>query len=269
MKDNHTSDELFPNAENNGFSNSKTSESEVNRLAKILFDYQNVSKDPMPASAIVAFGNHDEHIAHYAAELYLKGYASTIIFSGGYGRITKHIWDAPEAVRFAEIAETDGVPEDAIIIESASSNTGENITNTQRILRGRNLDDKNLIVVERPYRALRTQLSFAAQWPNADITLCSPKLSYSDYLSWYPESLDDTQKKETPHSEAISTPISLPATGPITKRAFLSLLVGDIQRIILYGESGFQKKTVIPEHVLNAYQKLIELGYTDQMLHAS
>jgi len=57
----------------------------------------------------------------------LEGFAPLIVFSGGYGKLTKHIWNTTEAEKFARIAMDMGVPETSILIEDKSSNTGENI----------------------------------------------------------------------------------------------------------------------------------------------
>ena len=88
---------------------------DIDRLARLIFEYgESADSELMPASAILAFGSHDEHVSERAAELWNEGLASFIIFTGGLGRITKRLWQEPEAERFAHIAEEAGVPADAI-----------------------------------------------------------------------------------------------------------------------------------------------------------
>ena len=43
-------------------------------------------------------------------------------------------------------------------------------------------------------------------------------------------------------------------------------MVGDLQRIQVYPEKGFQIFQEIPDEVLEAYQKLVKLGYTKHLL---
>jgi hypothetical protein len=43
-------------------------------------------------------------------------------------------------------------------------------------------------------------------------------------------------------------------------------MVGDLQRIKIYGENGFQAPQEIPEQVWAAYRQLVDLGFTDRLL---
>jgi len=57
----------------------------------------------------------------------LQDLAPILVFSGGLGNVTRGIWKDPEADRYRTDALDMGVPAEAIFIENASSNTGENI----------------------------------------------------------------------------------------------------------------------------------------------
>lgn len=104
---------------------------DVHTDAKVLWEYHHLHQSLEKADAILGFGSHDLHVAERAAELYLAGYGKYLVFTGGLGRITKHIWNKPEAIAFAETAVKRGVPRKKIFTESASTNTGENISNTK------------------------------------------------------------------------------------------------------------------------------------------
>ena len=43
-------------------------------------------------------------------------------------------------------------------------------------------------------------------------------------------------------------------------------MVGDLQRIKLYAEKGFQVYQEIPEAVWQAYEALVALGFTSQLV---
>lgn len=123
---------------------------EVDRLAQLLFEYQISSNKLEHCAAMLVFGSHDERVAHYAAKLYRQGWSSKIVFTGGLGRITKRLWHESGADRFARIAEQEQVPASAILRENKSRNTAENIRNTQKLLKQEGLEEKKLLVIERP-----------------------------------------------------------------------------------------------------------------------
>src|SRR4029077_17355368 len=108
-------------------------------LAKKLWDYHHMQHILEKSDCILVLGSHDLRVAERAAELYLEGWAPMIIFSGGLGNFTKEMWTETEADQFAAIAINTGVPKNAILIENKSTNTGENILFTQRLLAQRYL----------------------------------------------------------------------------------------------------------------------------------
>src|ERR1700761_1699073 len=118
--------------------------------AKKLWDYHHLGHVPQPTGCTLVLGSHDLRVAERGAELYLQGLAPILLFSGGLGNVTKGIWKDPEADRFARIALDMGVPAEAIFIENQSTNTGENILFTQRLLADKGLHPDSFIVVQKP-----------------------------------------------------------------------------------------------------------------------
>ena len=118
---------------------------ETVKLAKILWDYHQLNQKLEKTDCILVLGSHDLRVAERGAELYLLNWAPIIIFSGGLGNFTKEIWDEAEADKFAAIAMKMGVPRDKIIIENKSTNTGENIQFTKKILKDKGLDFNSFI----------------------------------------------------------------------------------------------------------------------------
>ena len=212
----------------------------IDYYAKVSWDYHKLNKEIKKSNAIIGFGSHDLHVAERCAQLFLNDYADIIIFTGGFGRITKELWNMTEADKFAEIAISMGVPSSKIIIEKHACNTGENISHTKSLLKNLNLSPQSFIIVDKPYRERRTLATIKKQWKEISFFITSPQYSYKDYCDFY-------------------------SNGEITKDEFISIMVGDLQRIDLYSKNGFQVPQEIPSHVWDAYNKLISLGFTKHL----
>jgi len=206
-------------------------------LAKILWDYNSLDQPVKKSDCILVLGSHDIRVAQRGAELYLQGYASLIIFSGGVGRLTEGLWDKFEAEIFAEEAIRLGVPKSSILIENKSSNTGENIEFTKILLAGRHVVLKNIVLVHKPYMQRRSYATFKKIWPEVEILVTAPQISLKDY----PNEL-------------------------ISKDEMINILVGDTQRIKIYAEKGFQIPQEMPQGVWDAYVELVRRGFTDQLV---
>lgn len=213
----------------------------VDYYAKILWNYHKLDQKVKKSDIILGFGSHDLNVAKRCAELFLQGYGDKIIFTGGFGRITKNLWNITEAEKFAQIAMEMGVPKNKIIIENEASNTGENIEKTKNLLNKLNIFPNSFLIVDKPYRERRTLATIKKQWSEINFTITSPNQNYEDYCKIY-------------------------SHGEISKDEFISIMVGDLQRIGLYGKNGFQIEQEIPSEVWNAFIKLINLGYNTHLL---
>ena len=99
-------------------------------LVQALWDYMLVGHKLRPADCILVLGSHDIRVAEYAVDLFHKRFAPYLLFSGGVVQQNAALnvfWDTTEAEVFARLAVERGVPEDRILIESRSTNTGENL----------------------------------------------------------------------------------------------------------------------------------------------
>lgn len=211
---------------------------ETIRLAKILWDYHHMHQEPEKSECILALGSHDLRVAERAADLYLQGWAPLLVFSGGLGNLTRDLWTEPEADQFARIAIKRGVPPEAILTENRSTNTGENILFTGQLLKEKQLDITRFIVVQKPYMERRSFATFKKHWPDKQLIVTSPQIAFEDY----PE-------------------------GDITPERVINIMVGDLQRIKLYPEKGFQIAQDIPGEVWQAYERLIALGFNKHLVN--
>ena len=164
-----------------------------------------------------------------------------LIFSGGLGAITRGLWSEPEADQFAAVAIAMGVPQEKILIENRSTNTGENILFTRELLAETGLDPELFILVQKPYMERRTYATFKKVWPGKPIMVTSPRLSLDEYLAGY-------------------------AGHALSADDAIGIMVGDLQRIREYPARGFQIPQQIPEDVWDAYLELVSAGYDKYLL---
>ena len=194
------------------------------------------------ADAILVLCSHDERVAERGAELFLEGWAPLLIYSGGRGAITEKLWDEPEAERFARIAVSMKVPRERILIEPNSTNTGENIRFTKQLLAEHDIDPHSFIVVQKPYMERRAYATFRKLWPDKKLILTSPQVSFAEYLTDY-------------------------AHDSLSPADVIGIMVGDLQRIKLYPELGYQISQEIPDDVWRAYEELVEAGYDNYLVN--
>jgi uncharacterized SAM-binding protein YcdF (DUF218 family) len=205
--------------------------------AKKLWDYHHLGHVPRPTGCILVLGSHDLRVAERGAELYLQGLSPILLFSGGLGNVTRNIWKEAEADLFARVALDKGVPSEAIFIENESTNTGENILFSRRLLAKRGLDPGEFLLVQKPYMERRSYATFRKQWPDKELLVTSPQISFEDY----------------PNPE-------------IPVERVIEIMVGDLQRIRIYPEKGFQIYQDIPADIWQAYERLVGWGFTRHLV---
>ena len=197
---------------------------------QILWNYMKMNHKLKQSDCIIGLGTVDTNVANIASELYLKGYANKIIFSGGLGKITYKLWNETEAEKFAQIAIKKGVPKERIYLEKESTNTGDNFRFSKKLIEKENLDIKSCIVVCKPYDEKRAYEAFKKIMPEFDVVIHSENVSCEEYYKR-------------------------------NGNEWVNVLVGDIQRMKLFYENGWQIKMDIPNKVWKAYEILVNRGY--------
>lgn len=200
------------------------------KLIQILWDYMRMNHEIKYSDCIIGLGTMDTNVANIASELYLNGYANKLIFSGGLGKITYKLWNETEAEKFAKIAIEKGVPSKDIYLEKESTNTGDNFRFSKRLIENLKLDIKSCIVVCKPYDEKRAYAAFKKIMPEYDVIIHSENISCEEYYKR-------------------------------NGNEWVNVLVGDIQRMKLFYEKGWQIKMNIPQNVWNAYEILAKRGY--------
>ena len=212
---------------------------QVSECVDVLWDYMRMHMEPKKAEVIVGFGCYNEEIALRCAELYFEGYAPWVLFTGGLGRNTKRMWTEPEARRFAALAVAAEVPEEKILIEDQSTNSGENILFTRKVLEEMGIH--RILGVHKPFMERRVYAAMGAYWPEAEFTVTSPQVSPEEYIR-----LSEKQG--------------------IDEHRVIAILAGDYQRIRAYAEKGYQIPQPFSDRAQKAFETLVTLGYREELV---
>ena len=207
---------------------------------QILWDFMHMGQALEKADVIVGFGCYDEDIPRRCAELFHAGIAPYVCFSGGLGRNTSGIWSKSEAERFAAIAMAEGVPENRIILENKSTNSAENLLFTPRVLAEAGVKAEKIIAVHKPYMEKRLWAAMQVYWPETKAVYTSHQVSVEEHIA---------------HAEKIG----------MTRKGVIETIVGDVQRMELYAQKGYQLAVEIPAEVRDAFDALVAQGYTGQL----
>ncbi len=206
---------------------------ETLRCAKQIYDF--LSDCPQiqgKADLILVLGSHDLRVPEHAAKLFLFGASDAIICSGGYGKMTEGIFSAPEARVFADILVKSGVPSSQILTEEKAGNTGDNFRFSRKLAEQYGMKVHRGIAVCKPYMAKRAWAAGTVQWPEAEWTVSVPHIPFSQY-----ETDENRLKSE------------------------IELMVGDLQRLWVYADRGWQARVSIPKDIILAYESLIRQGF--------
>jgi uncharacterized SAM-binding protein YcdF (DUF218 family) len=130
-----------------------------------------------------------------------------------------------------------GVPRDRILVEARSTNTGENVAFSRRLLEEKGLCWRKAIAVQKPYMERRTFATFRQRWPELEVVVTSPQVAFEEY-----------------------------PTAGIRKDDVIHIMVGDLQRLIAYGKKGWSVPQDVPGEVQEAYEGLVAAGYTRRLL---
>jgi uncharacterized SAM-binding protein YcdF (DUF218 family) len=218
-----------------------TSRDRIDALAERIWDYHRIKHQLAKTDAILVLCSHDIRVAERGARLFLDGWAPLLIFSGGLGAITSRMWSEPEADIFARVAVEMGVPEERILVETRSTNTGENVVFTKRLLEGKGIDPRSFLLVQKPYMERRSYATFRKLWPGKDVIVTSPQAAFDDYLREY-------------------------SNHELSRDDVISIMVGDLHRIKLYPDKGYQIYQEIPGEVWEAFEELVSVGYDSHLV---
>lgn len=207
------------------------------QAAQLVWDYHHMGHEARPCDAAIALGCNDLGVSTYAVNLYETGLFPTLVFTGGNSPATSSVFPRGEAVHFHEHARALGVPAHAMLLEPRAANTGQNIAYARDVLAAAGVRPRFVLLVTMPYMERRAFATCRKQWPEAEVACASDPLPLDAYL------------KVMGDEETV-----------------ISMMVGDLQRVIEYPKLGFAIEQKVPEDVHDAYEYLIRDGFTEYLI---
>lgn len=191
------------------------------------------------ADVIMAFGCADPMVGQRAARLFADGWAPVLLFSGGLGKGTLGRLQKSEAENYADTAERLGVPREKMILETRSTNTGENLRFSHALLKERGMDVKKAIVVHQPNMGKRIRATLEKQWPDAR-----------------------TRFLIAPADRSLEAYLQRLGAAGVDEHEMISNIVGDFQRMDVYAKLGYQTPQQMPKEAWEAFEQMKAFGYT-------
>ncbi|MEV5170884.1 YdcF family protein [Streptomyces flaveolus] len=204
---------------------------------QLLWDYQQMHHAPRPCSVGIGLGSHDLGVADTTVDLYQRGMMPLIVFTGATSRTTQDRMPRGEAEHYRDRALELGVPADAIVVEPQARNTGQNITLSRALLEERGIEVSSVLLVSKPYEERRAYATARKLWPEVEFVSASTPMTLAEYV----DSIQDA-------------------------RLVIDMLVGSLQRLLVYPDQGFMIKQDVPADVVRAYKRLAFRGFTSRLI---
>ena len=201
--------------------------------ASVLWDYMSSFQSAALSDAVVVCCSYDLRVCDHACGLIESNLAPQIVLSGDAGNWTRDLWDRPEAHVFRDRAIANGIPSDRILVEDRATNLGENVRFSSALLP----EAKTVTFVTKPSTVLRLKLTVQAQWPDVEAHVSCPRVKFPD---------------------GVSETVGL--IGVINE------MVGDVQRIQLYPDRGYQARHELSARVLKAWNQLVREGFVHHLI---
>jgi uncharacterized SAM-binding protein YcdF (DUF218 family) len=219
--------------------------------------------DRAPADVLVLLGNSVLAVAEKAFTLFQAGAARRLLIAGGRGHSTRFLeQNLQNDVRYASVA-SHGKSEaellgqmatrfwriepDHMLLETASSNCGENARFALRALQDHGVEAESLILMQDPTMQRRTDATFRKVWREAGL-----KARIANDPTWVPQLVLCDGELEFTRQVAGCWPVE----------RFASLVMGEIPRLrddaAGYGPNGqgLIDHVDIPQIVLAAHARL-------------
>jgi uncharacterized SAM-binding protein YcdF (DUF218 family) len=99
------------------------------------------------------------------------------------------------------------------------------------------VDVSSVLLISKPYEERRAYATARKLWPEVEIVSASTPMTLDEYV----DSIGDA-------------------------RLVIDMLVGALQRLLIYPEQGFMISQPVPDDVLQAYERLCHEGFSNRLL---
>ncbi|MFE3431689.1 YdcF family protein [Streptomyces sp. NPDC059171] len=205
--------------------------------ARSIWSYHQMGHALRPCSVAIGLGSHDLGVADTSVDLYKRGLVPLLLFTGATSPTTKERMPRGEAVHYQERALELGVPGSAVLVEPRARNTGENIRFARDVLEKEGIEVASVLLISKPYEERRAYATARRLWPEVEIVSASTSMTLDEYVN----SIGDA-------------------------RLVIDMLVGALQRLMIYPDQGFMIRQPVPTDVSEAYQRLRQAGFTSRLL---
>ncbi|MEH0545875.1 YdcF family protein [Streptomyces sp. B21-105] len=205
--------------------------------AQLLWDYQQMHHESRPCSVAIGLGSHDLGVADTTVDLYRRGMMPLIVFTGATSRTTQDRMPRGEAEHYRDRALELGVPADVILVEPNARNTGQNITLSRALLVEHSIDVSSVLLVSKPYEERRAYATARKLWPGVEFVSASTPMTLATYV----DAIQDA-------------------------RRVVDMLVGSLQRLMIYPAQGFLISQDVPDEAIRAYKRLVARGFTSRLV---
>jgi uncharacterized SAM-binding protein YcdF (DUF218 family) len=185
----------------------------------------------------IGLGSHDLGVADRAVDLYKRGMAPLLLFTGATSPTTRERMPRGEAVHYRERAVELGVPSSDVLVEPLARNTGENVRFSRELLEEAGVEVSSVLLISKPYEERRAYATARKLWPGVEVVSASGPMTLDEYV----DSIGDA-------------------------RLVIDTLVGALQRLMVYPEQGFMISQPLPADVIEAYEHLCQAGFTSRLL---
>ncbi|MEU8666062.1 YdcF family protein [Streptomyces anulatus] len=205
--------------------------------ARRIWNYHQMSHTLQPCSVAIGLGSHDLGVADTSVDLYKRGMVPLLLFTGATSPTTRKRMPRGEAVHYRERALELGVPSAAVLVEPRARNTGENIRFSREVLEEKGVEVTSVLLISKPYEERRAYATARKLWPEVEIVSASTPMALDEYV----DSIGDA-------------------------RLVIDMLMGALQRLMIYPDQGYMISQPVPTDVSEAYQRLRQAGFTSRLL---
>ncbi|MEE1729599.1 MULTISPECIES: YdcF family protein [Streptomyces] len=205
--------------------------------ARRIWSYHQMGHTLRPCSVAIGLGSHDLGVADTSVDLYKRGMVPLLLFTGATSPTTRKRMPRGEAVHYRERALELGVPSAAVLVEPRARNTGENIRFSRAVLEEEGVEATSVLLISKPYEERRAYATARKLWPEVEIVSASTPMTLDEYV----DSIGDA-------------------------RLVIDMLMGALQRLMIYPDQGFMISQPVPADVSEAYQRLRQAGFTSRLL---